>query len=93
MLQKYERKSAMDLMGTDTIEPLILFEPNKEYVRHIVETQADLMPYKKEFVDKGRLPDDWATFAYRDRVNAGGVPSKEVVERAREMRRVPRPAA
>lgn len=93
MLQKHEKKSAMDLMRTDTIEPLIVFEPNKEYVRHIVETQADLMPYKKEFVDKSRLPDDWATFAYRDKVNAGGAPSEEVVERARERMRVPRPAA
>lgn len=93
LLQKYENKSAMDLMKTDKIEPLVVFEPNKEYVKHIVETQVDLMPYNMEFVDKSKLPKDWATFAYRDKVNAGGAPSEEVIERARERRKALKPAA
>lgn len=84
LLQKYEGKSAMDLMKTDTVEKLIAFKPNKEYVRETVETQVNLFPYNMEFVDESRLPSNWATYAYRDRVNAGGVPSEDVIRAARE---------
>lgn len=89
LLKQFEGKDIRDVMRTDSLEPLIVFEPNKEYVNHILETQVQLQPLDKEFVDSDELPDDWASFGYRDKVNAGGVPSEQVVERAESEARVP----
>ena len=89
LLQQHEGKDIRDVMKTDMIEPLIVFEPNKEYVNHILETQVQLQPLDMEFVDDDELPADWASFGYRDKVNAGGVPSEQVVERAQKEAQVP----
>jgi len=82
LLKKYEKKDLTELLRGDTIEPLIVFEPNKDYVNQIVETQVDLRPLDKQFVMKDKLPKDWASYKYQDTVNAGGVPSEQVVEQA-----------
>ena len=82
LLKKYEKKDLTDVLRGDTIEPLIVFEPNKDYVNKIVETQVDLRPLDKQFVMKDKLPKDWASYKYQDTVNAGGVPSEQVVEQA-----------
>ena len=82
LLQKFENRDIRDILKEDAIEPLIVLEPNKDYVNHIIDTQVDLQPYNMRFVSTSELPDDWKSFAYREKVNAGGVPSEEVVERA-----------
>ncbi len=89
LLQRFEGRDIRDSMKTEVIEPLIVFEPNIDYVNHILETQVQLQPLNMQFVDSDQLPDDWASFAYRDKVNAGSVPSEDVVQRAEREARVP----
>ncbi len=79
LLQKYEKRDMREIMQADVVEPLIVFEPNRDYVNRVLEEQIDLAPQNMEFVRLRDLPDDWATFGYQQAVNAGGVPSEEVV--------------
>ena len=58
----------------------IVFESNREYVNQVLATQVDLEPYNMEFVNRHDLPQDWFSFEYREKVNAGGVPSEQVAE-------------
>jgi hypothetical protein len=76
---KYEKMDIRDLIRTDTIEPLIVFESNKEYVNDVLSSQVDLRPYNMEYVTEAQLPSNWASFRYQDIVNQGGAPS-EIVE-------------
>lgn len=93
MMKKFDKKDIRDLVnGVDKIEPLIVFEPNKEYVNNVVETQVQLQPINMEFRNWQDMPSDWSTFNYRDKVNAGMVPSEEVVNRAKKEARVPKAA-
>ncbi|RPJ52368.1 MAG: hypothetical protein EHJ95_04115 [Methanobacteriota archaeon] len=67
------------MLRADSIEPPIVFEPNKDYVNRVLEEQIDLAPSQMEFVRIRDLPDNWASFLYQAQVNAGGVPSEYVV--------------
>lgn len=84
LMVKYEKMDIRDLIKDDKIEPLIVFEPNKEYINKVLETQVNLRPYNMEFVPEDHLPSDWKSFGYQSKVNAGGVPSEIVEERFRE---------
>lgn len=86
LLLKYEKQDIRDVIKTDSIEPLIVFEPNKEYVNKVLDTQVNLRPYNMEFVSEDQLPSNWKSFEYQSKVNAGGVPSEIVEERFRERR-------
>jgi len=79
LLKKYEGRDLMDLLKTDVIEPLIVFEPNKDYVNMVLDTQVDLQPYNMRFMRTRDLPSNWASFDYQRKVNAGGAPSETVV--------------
>lgn len=89
LMQKYERRDMRSVMKSDWIDPLIVFESNKDYVNRILDTQVDWQPYNKEFVPESELPADWPSFDFRERVNIGGVPSEQVVEMAREQNKLP----
>ncbi|WP_424357652.1 hypothetical protein [Methanocella sp. MCL-LM] len=82
LLEKVEGRDVMDVLKQDSIDSLIVFEPNKDYVNNILETQVNLQPYNMEFMDANKLPGGWLSYAYRDKVNAGGVPSEDVIARA-----------
>jgi rubrerythrin len=89
LMQQFEGRDIRDILKTDTIEPLIVFHPNKEYVDTVLDTQEDLQPLNMEFVSFRDLPSDWSSWAYRDKVNSDGVPSEIVVERAKSEAMVP----
>lgn len=89
LLRQYESRDIVDILKTDTIEPLIVFEENKDYVNHVLETQVDLQPLNMRFVPQDQLPSNWPSFTYRSKVNAGGAPSEQIVDRARREARVP----
>ena len=89
LLQEYEGRDMVEVLKTDTIEPLIVFESNIDYVNNILDSQLDLQPDNMQFVFKDELPDDWKSFDYQEKVNSGGVPSEIVVERARQESRIP----
>jgi len=84
MMNKYENRDLRDVMKVDAIDPLIVFEQNKDYVNKIIETQIDLSPNKMEFMRMRDLPDDWSTFMYQPKVNKGGVPSEDVARTSRK---------
>ncbi len=84
LLLKYEKKDIRDIVHAESIEPLIVFEPNKEYVNKVLETQVNLRPYEMKFVPEDQLPSNWKSFRYQNQVNAGGAPSEIVEERWRE---------
>jgi len=83
LLERYEGKDLKQLMKADVIEPLIVFEPNKEYVNKVLESQVNLRPYNMRFVMEDDLPPDWPSFGYQEKVNKGGVPSETVEDEAR----------
>ncbi|MGE5556704.1 MAG: hypothetical protein ACM3UY_10690 [Methanocella sp.] len=84
LMLKYEKMDIRDLIKDDKVDPLIVFEPNKEYVNKVLEEQVNLRPYNMQFVPEDQLPSDWKSFGYQNRVNEGGVPSEIVEERYRE---------
>lgn len=83
LLVKYEKMDIRDLLKDDSVEPLIVFEPNKEYVNKVLDEQVNLRPYEKKFVSEESLPSDWKSFSYQSKVNNGGAPSEIVEERWR----------
>jgi len=89
LLQQFENRDIRDVLRTDVIEPLIVFEPNKEYINEVLEKTLDLQPYNMQFVPDSQLPADWLTYGYREKVNTGGVPSELVVDRAKREAQVP----
>jgi len=84
LLLKYEKKDIRDVVKADSIDQLIVFEPNKDYVNKVLDEQVNLRPNDKQFVSEDQLPSDWKSFDYQSRVNAGGAPSEIVEERFRE---------
>src|SRR5690606_9237646 len=85
------RESTKVIEGFDPAELLpakglpepVTFEPNKAYVRDVLERTVDWTGYDAVFVPTTALPPDHRYFAYQRVVNAGGVPSVEVIDRHR----------
>src|SRR3546814_18751332 len=66
-------------------EPMT-FEPNKEYVRDVLERTVDLTAFDAQFIPIDDLPDDHRYFEYQATVNAGGSPTELVITRHRDQR-------
>ncbi len=82
LIKKIEGRDIQDLVKADVIEPLVVFEQNKDYVNSVIDAQLDLAPSNMEFMRMRDLPDDWASFGYQRVMNAKGVPSEEIVGKA-----------
>lgn len=89
LLRRFENQDMMDVLKTDTIEPLIVFEPNIDYVNDVLQSQVNLQPLNMQFVPEDALPSTWKSFDYQSKVNADGVPSEMVVERAKAEAQMP----
>lgn len=74
LLVKYEKMDIRDLLKDDKVEPLIVFEPNKEYVNKVLDTQVSLRPYNTKFVSEDKLPSDWKSFEYQKRLTQSECP-------------------
>lgn len=83
LLEKYEGRDIMSVLKADSIEPLVVFEENKDYINQVIEEQLDLQAHNMEYKRFRELPDDWPSFAFQWIVNRAGVPSEEVVPKAR----------
>lgn len=84
LIKKHEGRDIMDdIMRTDVIDPLIVFESNKDYVNRVLDEQLDLAPDNMEYVRISDLPDDWSSFGYQRVVNEKGAPSEEIVDKAK----------
>jgi rubrerythrin len=82
LIEKYEGRDIRSIVNADVIEPLVVFESNKDYVNKIIEEQLDLMPFNMQYMRFKDLPDDWPTFRFQWKVNEAGVPSEDVVGKA-----------
>ncbi len=79
MMRKYEGRDPESFLPNELPEP-VLFQENKDYIRHVLETQVTLTGNKAEFVPVEDLPEDHRYFQYQQTVNAGGVPSEQVIQ-------------
>jgi rubrerythrin len=79
LLEKYEGRSADSILPA-SFPKLTKFEPNKEYVREILEGQVDLTADGSEYVSKDELDKDSRYFRYQHAVNDDiDVPSIKVI--------------
>jgi hypothetical protein len=62
----------------------VKFQSNKGYVREVLADQTDLRTDGPDYVPVQALPADHRYFEYQNIVNAGGVPSEQVIEMNRE---------
>ena len=79
LLRKYEGREPEEVFGT-TMTVEFKFQENKEYVRAVLARQRDLRQIDHGWLMLNQLPKDWPSFAYRDRVNADGIPSEAIVD-------------
>ena len=82
LLEKYEGRDISEVVKADVIEPLVVFEPNKEYVNKVIDEQLDIMPDGMEYKRLSELADKWSSYKFQWKVNSAGVPSEEVVGKA-----------
>jgi hypothetical protein len=81
-LEEIEGRDAAELIGAGFEAPMT-FEENKAYLRQVVADQVELTAWDSTFTPISRLPDDHRYFAYQAKVNAGGSPTEQVIERHR----------
>ncbi len=58
LLKKFEKRDMLEIMKTDAIAPIIMFEQNTAYINQVLATQVNLEPLDKDFVAKDALPQD-----------------------------------
>jgi hypothetical protein len=81
-LEEIEGKDAAELIGAGYEAPMT-FEENKAYLRQVVADQVELTAWDSEFLPISELPAGHRYFEHQAVVNAGGVPSEQVIERHR----------
>ncbi|WP_116996768.1 hypothetical protein [Desertimonas flava] len=84
LLRKFEGIDPAELLPPELPDTPLTFEPNKDYVRAVLAEQIDLRTDGLDYVDVSELTADHRSIEYRERVNAGGVPSEMVIDMNRE---------
>jgi hypothetical protein len=80
LLRKYEGVEPAEILPPSLPAVPVTFEPNKEYVRGVIEAQLDLRADGMDYVFLQDMPKDHRYFRYLDRVNAGGSPTEQVID-------------
>ena len=91
LLERIEGRDASELLGEASIPSLIELRPNMDYIEAVLATQVGLQPFDGEFIPEERLPADWPSFTFRERMNGRGSSADEV-EKRRPRERMRRPA-
>lgn len=84
LLRRFEGIEPAEILPATLPDTPLTFEPNKRYVRAVLAEQIDLRTDGLDYVDVSELSDDHPSVTYRERVNAGGVPSEMVIDMNRE---------
>ena len=84
LLRRYEGIEPEELLPPSLPDTPVTFEPNKDYVREILASQIDLATDGFDYVPSHNLPEDHRSRMHRERINAGGAPSEEVIELNRQ---------
>ena len=80
LLERYEGIDPAELLPPSLPDTPVTFEPNKDYVREVLESQVDLRTDGLDYVPVDDLPDDHRYFVFQRTVNEGGAPSEQVIE-------------
>lgn len=83
MMRAIEKREPELLMQRGELAPLQIKE-NKAWLRQVLGTQVDLTSKDSIFMPVDELPSSDRYFDYNGRVNAGGVPSEDVIAMHRE---------
>jgi hypothetical protein len=86
LMRKYEGVDPEEVLPPMLPDTPVTFEPNKDYVRQVLETQIDLRPDGLDYVDVDDLPSDHRYFWFQEIVNRNGSPGEQVVEMDRAER-------
>jgi hypothetical protein len=92
LMERYEQRTLPNVLRAERVEPLIVFEPNKAYINNLLESWSGCQPHAGIFLAANELPEDWLSFSYRETLNAGGAPSREVAEMAEDEGKLPKAA-
>ncbi len=84
MLREVEGIEAETFLPSRGLPEPMTFEPNKEYVRDVLARTVDLTSWDATFLPVDQLPPDHRYFDYQRQVNAGGVPSEQVIDKHRD---------
>jgi hypothetical protein len=86
LLRKYEGTEPLEILPPALPDTPVTFEPNKEYVREVLAAEYDLRTDGLGYAPLDELPEDHRYFTFQNTVNAGGVPSEQVVDEDRAER-------
>lgn len=84
MLRDVNGIEAESFLPEEGLSDPLTFEPNKEYVRDVLERTIEWTSWDSQFVPVTDLPPDHRFFEYQRTVSAAGVPSEEVIVQQRE---------
>jgi hypothetical protein len=83
LLRRYEGIEPEELLPKELPDTPVTFEPNKEYVREVLEATVNLRPDGPGYTSVEDMPDSHRFFAFQEVVNAGGTPSEQVIDQNR----------
>jgi hypothetical protein len=83
LLRRYEGVEPEEILPSALPDTPVTFEPNKEYVRDVLAAQIDLRADGLRYVGVDELPEGHRYWGYQHTLDAGGVPSEQVIDRAR----------
>jgi hypothetical protein len=83
LLERFEGVDPAELLPRELPDPPVTFEPNKQYVRQILEATVSLRPDGLGYTPLDELGDDHRFFRFQEIVNAGGTPSEQVIDQNR----------
>src|SRR5690606_1341730 len=86
LLQRYEGIDPAELLPPELPATPVTFEPNKDYVRQVLEAQVDLATVGLTYVRAADFPGDLRSRTYREVANAGGAASELVSSKNRTSR-------
>jgi hypothetical protein len=83
MMKQIEGIDPVEFLPADGMPEPHRFEPNKDYIRDVLRRTVEWTAWDAQFLPIQELPADHRYFEHQQKVNAGGVPTEEVIERHR----------
>jgi hypothetical protein len=84
LMKRVEKRDPEEVLPIVGFTEPLRFQPNKAYVRAVLESQVDLTSKDSDFVPVSTLPEDDRYFVYQRRVNGDFSPTEEVVRANKE---------
>lgn len=79
LMKTIERRDPLSVLPNPAFERGLVFQQNKAYVRQVLKSQIDLTSKDADFLPITALPPDDRYHEYQRIVNAGGVPTEDVI--------------